>query len=203
MSSSRRMTTRSSEPERAKIGSFGAMIRMVPEQRLRHDHDRSADTMWAVGSVDVFLRFRTVLEWDATQYADWLRDTLIDQLVALLREQAAATRSWDMALPREQRGDDEVALAHVVGHLELEVDKADIVRGEHVCAVVAVARRAARCAGAPIGDRVGGEAPIGGVLGEQLLGGLEAGGRKPAPIRRSGSPARVELSITASAARAR
>jgi hypothetical protein len=36
----------------------------------------------AVGSIDVFLLLRTVLEWDPAQYAEWLRDTLLDQLVA-------------------------------------------------------------------------------------------------------------------------
>ena len=55
---------------------------MVPESGLRRDHDVSADTAWAVGSIDVFLLLRTVLEWDATHYAEWLSDTLIDQLVA-------------------------------------------------------------------------------------------------------------------------
>ena len=70
---------------RRRHETFRALARMVPEQHLRHGHDRSADTAWAVGSIDVFLLLRTVLEWDATQYADWLRDTLIDQLVAPLR----------------------------------------------------------------------------------------------------------------------
>jgi AcrR family transcriptional regulator len=67
---------------RRRRESFEAMIRMVPEHRLRHPADRSADTMWAVGSIDVFLLLRTVLEWDAAQYAEWLSDTLVDQLVA-------------------------------------------------------------------------------------------------------------------------
>jgi AcrR family transcriptional regulator len=66
---------------RRRRESFGAMIRMVPEHRLRHDHDRSAASVWAVGSVDVFLLLRTVLEWDPAQYAEWLSDTLVDQLV--------------------------------------------------------------------------------------------------------------------------
>jgi AcrR family transcriptional regulator len=67
---------------RRRRESFGVMIRMVPEHRLRHPPDRSADTMWAIGSVDVFLLLRTVLEWDAAQYTEWLSDTLVDQLVA-------------------------------------------------------------------------------------------------------------------------
>ena len=69
-------------------------------------------------------------------------------------------------LSRKQRRDDEVVLAHVVGDLELEVHEAEIVRGEHLCAVVPVARGATRCAGVPTGDSVTGEAPLGGVLGE-------------------------------------
>lgn len=67
---------------RRRHGTFRTLVRMVPEHRLRHGHDRSADTAWAVGSIDVFLLLRTILEWDATQYAEWLRDALIDQLVA-------------------------------------------------------------------------------------------------------------------------
>lgn len=67
---------------RRRHETFRTLIRMVPEQHLRNDHDHSADTAWAIGSIDVFLLLRTVLEWDATHYAEWLRDTLIDQLVA-------------------------------------------------------------------------------------------------------------------------
>lgn len=37
--------------------------------------------MWAIGSIDVFLLQRTMLDWEATQYAQWLRDTLVDQLL--------------------------------------------------------------------------------------------------------------------------
>jgi AcrR family transcriptional regulator len=70
---------------RRRHETFRTLIRMVPERHLRHDHDRSADTAWAVGSIDVFLLLRTVLEWDPSQYAEWLRDTLIDQLIAPMR----------------------------------------------------------------------------------------------------------------------
>ena len=61
--------------------TFGAMIRMVPEQRLRHPYDESADTMWAIGSIDVFLLLRTALDWETAQYREWLSRTLVDQLV--------------------------------------------------------------------------------------------------------------------------
>ena len=67
---------------RRRRETFGTLIRMVPEDQLRRPYEPSADTMWTIGSIDVFLLQRTVLEWDATQYAKWLRDTLSDQLVA-------------------------------------------------------------------------------------------------------------------------
>ncbi len=66
---------------RRRRETFGHLIRMVDEQRLRQPYELSADTMWAIGSIDVFLLLRTVLEWDAPEYADWLRRTLVDQLV--------------------------------------------------------------------------------------------------------------------------
>ena len=37
--------------------------------------------MWAIGSIDVALLQRTVLDWDQTRYADWLSDTLVAQLI--------------------------------------------------------------------------------------------------------------------------
>ena len=61
--------------------TFGEMIRMVPEHRLRHSYEKSADTMWAIGSIDVFLLQRSVLGWDADQHREWLRATLVDQLL--------------------------------------------------------------------------------------------------------------------------
>ena len=66
---------------RRRRETFGTIIRMIPEERLRHPYDRSADTAWAIGSIDVFLLQRTVLDWEATEYAEWLSDTLADQLL--------------------------------------------------------------------------------------------------------------------------
>ena len=61
--------------------TFRAMIRMIPEQHLRHPYDQSADTMWIIGSIDVALLQRTVLDWDPTRCAEWLSDTLVAQLI--------------------------------------------------------------------------------------------------------------------------
>ena len=66
---------------RRRRETFETMIRMIPERHLRHPYERSADTLWAIGSIDVSLLVRTVLEWDATQYAQWLSDTLVDLLL--------------------------------------------------------------------------------------------------------------------------
>ncbi len=67
---------------RRRHETFRALIRMIPEENLRNGHDKSADTAWAIGSIDVFLLFRTILEWDAPQYAEWLRERFVEQLVA-------------------------------------------------------------------------------------------------------------------------
>jgi AcrR family transcriptional regulator len=61
--------------------TFGTMIRMIPEQHLRHPYEQSADTMWTIGSIDVALLQRTILDWDAPRCADWLSDTLVTQLI--------------------------------------------------------------------------------------------------------------------------
>src|SRR5689334_10836397 len=90
--------------------------------------------------------------------------------------------------PREHGRDDEVAFAHMVGDLELEVREAGGFGGEDVRAVVAVSWLMACCAGLPGGDRAGGEAPLPGVLAEQPGGGVQAGGRKlyRQPVRAAG-----------------
>lgn len=67
---------------RRRLDTFRGMIRMVPEHQLRHSHDDTVDAAWAIGSIDVFLLMRTVLEWDTDRYATWLHHTLADQLLA-------------------------------------------------------------------------------------------------------------------------
>ncbi len=66
---------------RRRRETFETIIRMIPERHLRHPYERSADTLWAIGSIDVSLLVRTVLGWDATQYAQWLSDTLVELLL--------------------------------------------------------------------------------------------------------------------------
>jgi AcrR family transcriptional regulator len=66
---------------RRRRETFGTIIRMIPEERLRHPYEQSADTAWSIGSIDVFLLQRTVLDWNTAHYAQWLSDTLVDQLL--------------------------------------------------------------------------------------------------------------------------
>jgi AcrR family transcriptional regulator len=67
---------------RRRHETFAAIARMLPAATLRHPPDRTTDTMWAIGSVDVFLLLRTVLGWDAARYAAWLGDTLVEQVLS-------------------------------------------------------------------------------------------------------------------------
>jgi len=66
---------------RRRHETFAGMIHMLPEDRLRRLPEEAADTTWAIGSIDVFLLLRSVLEWDPAQYSAWLTRTLVDQLV--------------------------------------------------------------------------------------------------------------------------
>ena len=58
------------------------IIGMIPEDRLRLSHDDAADTVWAIGSTEVFLLLRTRRGWDADQFEAWLARTLTRQLLA-------------------------------------------------------------------------------------------------------------------------
>jgi AcrR family transcriptional regulator len=57
------------------------IIGMIPEHRLRLSHDDAADTVWAIGSSEVFLLLRTRRGWDADQFEAWLTRTLTRQLL--------------------------------------------------------------------------------------------------------------------------
>src|SRR4051794_28929861 len=64
-----------------RLETLAVAIRMIDRPSLRRPHDESAETLWAVGSSEVFLLLRTVRGWDADRYRDWLRRTLIDVLL--------------------------------------------------------------------------------------------------------------------------
>ncbi len=62
--------------------TFAEIIANIPEARLRRSHAESTDTAWAIGSIDVFLLLRSLRAWDQPRYTQWLRRTLIDELLA-------------------------------------------------------------------------------------------------------------------------
>lgn len=61
--------------------TFAALIKALPEARLRRPRDESTDTTWAIGSIDVYLLLHSTLGWNPDRYADWLRHILLDQLL--------------------------------------------------------------------------------------------------------------------------
>jgi AcrR family transcriptional regulator len=67
--------------QRRRHESLAAIVAMLPEDRLRRSQEETADTMWAIASIDLFLLLRSIRGWDATQFADWLSRTLVDQLL--------------------------------------------------------------------------------------------------------------------------
>lgn len=70
--------------------TFLGMVAMLPPDRLRHSGQESADTAWAIGSIDLYLLLQTTRGWDHAQYTQWLTDTLVDLL--LLAEKPTPTR---------------------------------------------------------------------------------------------------------------
>lgn len=61
--------------------TFGDLVRLLPEDRLRRPPDETADAMWAIACVDVLLLLRTLPGWDMARYIEWLGSTLVVQLL--------------------------------------------------------------------------------------------------------------------------
>jgi AcrR family transcriptional regulator len=61
--------------------TIGTVVGMIAEDRLRHTREESVDTVWAIGSSEVFLLLRTRRGWDADHYREWLSRTLTEQLL--------------------------------------------------------------------------------------------------------------------------
>lgn len=66
---------------RRRRDTFAGLISTLPEHRLRRPLEESIDAAWAIGSIDVYLLLHTVRDWNHDQYAEWLRHTLVDQLL--------------------------------------------------------------------------------------------------------------------------
>lgn len=64
-----------------RLESFGAILAMVPADRLRCPHAEAVDTVWAIASAEVLLLLRTVRGWSWEQIRLWLTRTLVDLLL--------------------------------------------------------------------------------------------------------------------------
>jgi AcrR family transcriptional regulator len=73
--------------------TFVALVGRLPAERLRHSREDTTDIAWAIGSTEVFLLLRTRRGWTAEHYLDWLRHTLVEQLLTPEDRPARPVRS--------------------------------------------------------------------------------------------------------------
>jgi AcrR family transcriptional regulator len=65
-----------------RLETFGAAVRMLPEDRLRGTYEGATSTAWAIGSTEVYRLMTDVRGLDQEQVRAWLAETLV---AALLR----------------------------------------------------------------------------------------------------------------------
>jgi hypothetical protein len=65
-----------------RLETFGAAIRMLPEDRLRGTYEHATNTAWAIGSTEIYRLMTDVRGLDQQQVRAWLAETLV---AALLR----------------------------------------------------------------------------------------------------------------------
>lgn len=70
------------DEHRRRHESFGAIIAMLPADRLRRSPEECTDTVWAIASAEVFLLLRGVRGWSWGDIRAWLRRTLAEVLLA-------------------------------------------------------------------------------------------------------------------------
>jgi AcrR family transcriptional regulator len=68
---------------RRRHETIGTVVGMIAADRLRLPLEESIDTVWAIGSSEVFLLLRTRRGWDADHYLRWLTRTLTEQLLVV------------------------------------------------------------------------------------------------------------------------
>ncbi len=64
-----------------RLETIAQAVGSISEGSLRHPVAESTDTVWAVGSTEVFLLLRDTLGWDADRFRAWLTRTLTDLLL--------------------------------------------------------------------------------------------------------------------------
>lgn len=65
-----------------RLETWRTLVRVVAPEALVVDYEAAADTVWAIGSIDLFLLLIDVRHWSATQYRDWLVGALGRTLLA-------------------------------------------------------------------------------------------------------------------------
>jgi hypothetical protein len=66
---------------RRRHETIRVVVGMIAEEHLRLPREETVDTVWAVGSTEVFLLLRFRRGWDAERYRTWLARTLVRQLL--------------------------------------------------------------------------------------------------------------------------
>lgn len=64
-----------------RAASLEVAVGLLPEPRLRVSPADSVDTLWALSSPETYMMLRSVRGWSHTRYRDWLRRTLLIQLL--------------------------------------------------------------------------------------------------------------------------
>lgn len=64
-----------------RAASFTVAIGLLPTERLRTSPSECADSLWAFSSPDTYLMLRTIRRWSRRRYRDWLRRTLVVQIL--------------------------------------------------------------------------------------------------------------------------
>jgi len=64
-----------------RLETFAGIVGMIPSVALRYSPEATTDTVWAIGSSEVYLLFRDVRGWSSDQFREWLTTTLLDQIL--------------------------------------------------------------------------------------------------------------------------
>ncbi|MEO6880588.1 MAG: helix-turn-helix domain-containing protein [Mycobacteriaceae bacterium] len=64
-----------------RAASLEVAVSLLPEDRLRESPAESVDTLWALSSPETYMMLRSARGWSHTRYRDWLRRSLLVQLL--------------------------------------------------------------------------------------------------------------------------
>lgn len=64
-----------------RAAAFEIAVALLPAQRLRVSRGECVDTLWALSGPETYLMLREIRGWSQRRYRDWLRRTLLVQLL--------------------------------------------------------------------------------------------------------------------------